>query len=244
MATTSLRRSSILDFVKSDRISGKPPGIGAEVASTTGSPTITTYTDVALNEKYNVYVFNGAGSITFKRPGFARILTVGGGGGGCGFNSSKAAAGGGGGIRWGSFEVAATSYTINVGPGGTGLSGQGQSGSGGNSGVVGIVLSAGARGGRHKDSFSSEGFPGFGGDGGTNGLSNGDGLALGGGAGGLAYGTVISGITFDWSGASIEYGLGQNTSLNVTRNGTANTGECGRYTGNGGSGRVIVMVEV
>ena len=221
------------------RVRGESPIGFASVSATTGSPTEGSRTIDGTD--YNVYVFTGSGSITFDNPGFARILAVGGGGGGVGYNSSKAAAGGGGGVRWGSFEVSATTYTVEVGAGGA-AAGNNQAGTGGDSAVTGILVSSGARGGNHLNTFVSHAYPGFGGNGGSNGRSNGDGLALGGGAGGLAYGSVVAGITFDWSGSSVEYGLGQQTSLNSTRAGTANTGEAGRYVGNGGSGVVIVMV--
>jgi hypothetical protein len=243
MAVTSMRRSSIFNFIKSNKISAKPPSIGAQVLSTTGSPVVGTYTDTSLNKKYDRYVFNGSGSITFKRPGYARVLVVGGGGGAAGFATNQTGAGGAGGVRWGSFRVNASAYTVTVGGGGGGVTG-GDAGSGGNSGLVGILLSSGGRGGKHRDGFVSNAYPGFGGNAGSNGYANGFGLALGGGAGGLAYGSAVTGITFDWSGSSIQYGLGQDASLGSTRNGTANTGECGRYRGAGGSGRVIVMVEV
>ena len=67
---------------------------------------------------YRVHTFNSGGSITFDTGGNVEVLVVGGGGGGSG--AFSAGGGAGGMIYSASYPVAAGSYTIVVGAGGTG----------------------------------------------------------------------------------------------------------------------------
>jgi hypothetical protein len=69
MAVTSMANSSIANYNKFNRMD-KDSALQAQVASTTGSPTVTT------DGSATVYSFTGSGSITVSRAGFAHILTL------------------------------------------------------------------------------------------------------------------------------------------------------------------------
>ena len=179
----------------------------ADVSGTTGSPTISTYTDGGIG--YTVYKFTGSGSITLGRAGLCDVLLIGGGGGGGG------GVGGGGGA--GSFLSVTGAYlpsgaqTVVVGAGGAGRSfGSTDIGMPGNNGIASSLWSfyapAGGGGGAIAYSYSSSGYSSAGLNGGS-----------GGGAGGFGTGSTAS------SGAGIS-GLGN-------AGGTAAT-----YLGGGGGG--------
>jgi len=64
------------------------------ISGTTGSPTITTFTDGGKN--YKAYAFTGSGTITFTKDGLVDVLCIGGGGGGGTMTGNTDRAGGGG----------------------------------------------------------------------------------------------------------------------------------------------------
>ncbi len=88
----------------------------AVVGSTTGSPTISSYT--ASGVTYDLYVWSANGSVTLSSAGYARILVV--GGGAQGTTGLGGQAGGGGYIIAGGYTLAAATLTVTVGAGGTG----------------------------------------------------------------------------------------------------------------------------
>lgn len=99
------------------------PLTSADVAYTSGSPTITT------SGAYTIYSFTGSGTIVFGRAGLlSRALCVGGGGGGGGDNPNPTAgwesAGGGGAggqvVPLSDFFVRASTYSVVIGAGGPG----------------------------------------------------------------------------------------------------------------------------
>ena len=91
-------------------------GANAAVGSTTGSPTISSYTSGGVT--YDLYVWSANGSVTLSRAGYARILVVGGGAQGtAGLGGQN---GGGGYIIAGGYTLAAATLTVTIGAGGSG----------------------------------------------------------------------------------------------------------------------------
>ena len=199
-----------------------------------------TYTDGGgLAYKYVTFTSNG--TLTITRQGFADILVVGGGGGG-GFYGTAQAGGGAGGVRWGTFELAATTYSVTVGSGSVGVT-SGTAATGGSSGVAGVLLVGGGAGAREGTiSNPSVGANGVGGGGSPGAVAQGGqtGFHEGGGAGGTVYGsTQRDGIANDYTGTSVTYGTG---GPSTTGAGAANTGNGGGAGSAGGSGVVVVRV--
>jgi len=185
-------------------------------------------------------VVDGAKSVTFDNPGYADLLVVGGGGGGE-FDGEFGASGGGGGgaVRFGVFEVAATSYTVTVGSGGA----AGDLTTGGASSFGSILQAGGGRGPRISGDQTSITLQAHGGGGSTGALYATDGSSSfnGGGQGGTVYGSNnYDGISLDYDGTTREYGKGGTSATTV-----ANTGEGGKIGDNAGEdGIVIVRVQV
>lgn len=88
---------------------------GADVDSTTGSPTVSTYSSGGIN--YKTYKFTGTGSITLLKGGLVDVLLVGGGGGGG--NVYGGGGGAGGHIYKTSYYLPLGSTTITIGAGGS-----------------------------------------------------------------------------------------------------------------------------
>ena len=257
-----LSRWGMVTLIKRDTDSWTAQGGGAapkaRVASTTGSPVVTSYTSGAVT--YDVYRFNGSGSITMDRAGLADVLVVGGGAGG-GTGSSPGAGGAGGFIErsnvW--FPLGATTVYVGAAGGAGGLltsGGQGQS-----SYVAGIVA-VGGGGGGSGDYSDRQPHPGACGGGGGRTGPSGDGMAGaigqgtigspprggngaslsggGGGAGGDASGsTGGAGVATTITGSSLTFSVGGSIG---SGNATVNTGNGGGANANGGSGVVIVRV--
>lgn len=258
-----LSRWGMVTLIKRDTDSWTAQGGGAapkaRVASTTGSPVVTSYTSGAVT--YDVYRFNGSGSITMDRAGLADVVVVGGGAGG-GTGASPGAGGAGGFLErtnvW--FPLGAT--TVYVGSGG-GAGAQLTAGGQGQSSYVGGIVATGGGGGGSGDYGDRQPHPGACGGGGgkpgtaasagqtgeigqgtvgspVRGGNGADSAAGGGGAGGDASGsTGGAGVATTITGSSLTFSVGGSIG---SGNATANTGNGGGANSNGGSGVVIVRV--
>jgi len=203
------------------------------------------YTD-GNGVEWNYYTFTSSGTLTVSTAGFADILVVGGGGGGARSLSSYMG-GGGGGVRYGIFELPATSLTVTVGPGGASLSNTSNANpvagaTGGESSVGSILIVGGGQGGYGSQSSSTNvNVPGTGGGGSAGGTRNNGtvGNANGAGAGGTVTGAAeIDGISLSYTGSAVEYGEGGNSGV-----GSA-AGAGGWSPTNGVDGIVIVRVQI
>lgn len=211
----------------------------ASISATTGSPATGTFTD-SDGFEWQYYDFTGNGSITFDSAGYVDALVVGGGAGSnqsTGSGRTARAGGGAGVVRRGPFYFEAGTYALTIGAGGAGTTGA-ASGAGSASTLGSEIRAAG---GDKALSFytnvSTTMFNGNGGHGGgvwisttTSGNSHGSG----------AYGTpnTYNGLTLNYNGSDIEYGVGGYSATPV-----ANTGSGGVWTaGSGTSGRIIVKV--
>jgi hypothetical protein len=193
----------------------------ATVSGTTGSPTVTSITG------YTVYDFAASGSFTLPATGWVETLVCGGGGGAA---TGTGGSGGGGGVRYGSFLLAAGTYTVTVGAGGAG----GASGSpGGLSEIVGVVSVGGGEGANSRTTH------GWGG-GGAGAAAGAD---LGAGAGTVGRTDPADGVTSSIDGTSRMYGRGGPNTGGIA----PVYGSGGRYNTSGeagATGRVIIRVAV
>ena len=199
-----------------------------------------TYTDGGVNYKY--ITFTGNGTLTVTQAGFADILVVAGGGGG-GSVDGATAGGGAGCLRFGTFSLSATAFTVTIGGGGAGTAINNSKGGVGGTTSFGSILFSGGGAGcfiRVSGPALEDGIGGGGSAGGVSGVAAG---SVGGGAGGTLWGGANSynGITINYDNTSTERGMGGYT----TGAGTANTGNGGGTNGTaGGSGVVIIRVKV
>lgn len=116
MAVTRMSRSSVSDYNKTNRLSGKSDF----TPQATGG---TTYTDTVSGVTYKYHVFTASGDFVVTNPHdglFNYILIAGGGSGGGGFSSNNAESGGGGGggVIFGSAKLTAGTYPVVIGAGG------------------------------------------------------------------------------------------------------------------------------
>ena len=176
MAVTSMANSSIANYNKFNRMD-KDSALQAQVASTTGSPSITT------DGSATIYSFTGSGSITVSRAGFVQLLVIGGGGSG---GVSRGGGGAGGGmLSVAQAYLSAGTATVVVGAGGASQASAGDNygltGVSGNTSRIGDFFSPGGGGG----GMASYDFPDIGtrSNAGQNGGS-------GGGAGGFNTGVT------------------------------------------------------
>jgi hypothetical protein len=204
-----------------------------------------TYTDGGIDYAY--WTFNSNGSLTVTKAGFLDIMVIGGGGGGA-RNEIRRSGGGAGCVRYGIFEVSATTHSITVGAGGAGAhsgsSGSLQQGGNGSPSTFGSVLRSGGGGGGRALSTSGGFALSAVGDGGSGGGANTSSDANGGGAGPSG---GIAGIDLNYSGSSVTYGLGGASSVaTAAASDLGNGGNCSTNatTNNGGSGIVIARVRV
>lgn len=165
----------------------RTPGLGAVVASTTGSPEITTGV-VFEGMTGTVYKWLNGGTITFSTGGDVYYLAVAGGGGGGGNEFGVAGGGGAGGMVGGEttskFTATASSYTITVGAGGTGgVLTTSPATNGGNSSITGAnaptAAVGGGRGGGGENWQGSSYRAGSGGSGGGGSWEDGAAAAAG-----------------------------------------------------------------
>jgi hypothetical protein len=216
------------------------------VTETTGSPTVSSAVEIS-GVVYDIYTFNGDGSITFSGTGYVDILAVGGGGGGSGSNASARISGGGGGeVFYGGWQVTDGSYTVTIGAAGasSGIpAGQGESTNFGT-----VIKAGGGAGGIAKADYSGAGYS-YNGQGGGMGGSGGVGIddngftRTGGGAGGSVWATnFYDGRPIDITGSTVSYGR----AVNTRANGVANLGEGSGWSTSysGSAGRIIVRVAV
>ncbi|HEY7884870.1 MAG TPA: hypothetical protein VIC08_08005 [Cellvibrionaceae bacterium] len=200
--------------VTSQSTSNVAPETKLSVTGTTGSPSVSS--NVSIGGKiYNIYTFNGAGSISFSNSGWAEVLCVGAGGGAC-ENWGVRGGGAGGEVFFGGVFLNAGTYAVAVGGGGGGRSGNRDT----NRFFAGKGASGGAAGSLASNNISS---------------------SAGGGAGGTVWGGAdTAGRPINITGSSVTYGAARNSG-----GGGANTGQGGGPGANaGGSGRVVVRVEV
>jgi hypothetical protein len=206
-------------------------GIGAAVISgTTGSPTITSGTVIG-GTAYDIYQFNGSGSITVADEGYVDVLVIGGGGGGA---TAGAGAGAGGCLYLEQTFLPAATHTLTVGAGGAGGSAPASFYTvGGNNGIasqIGLFYIAPGGGGgaprNYKYNSTDEGFGA-----GKNGGSGGGAAAGQTAAGSNTAGLGISGLGNNGGTSAISYGAGGGGGAGATgSNGTNTAG------GNGGAG--------
>jgi hypothetical protein len=248
MAVTSMANSSIKNFQKRNTIRQTTPY--ATVSATTGSPTIST--NVAIGDKtYNIYTFNGAGSVTFSKEGFVDLAVIGGGGGAVSTPFALSSGGGGGGVLFGSTLVSIETVSVSVGAGGAGNSAENvRAGKGGVSSFGSVMKINGGAGGYTSNSngWNADGVAGAGGgEGGVQRHAPAT-KARGSGAGSNVFATnVFDGRTINITGSNVTYGAAKATDAGA---GGANTGDgAGAATTGasgfaGGSGRVIVRVQI
>lgn len=218
------------------------PLADSNVSATTGSPTITTFTDSGIN--YKSYKFTGSGSITFTKSGLIDVLVVAGAGsstGNVGFGS-----GAGGMIRIDGFLVNAVTETITVGAGAGGGGFRGGQSSIGKLTAVGggpnahnvndLVCFGGSSGSKNAGSTSGQNVAGQGNIGFVGGTGGGGGA---GGNGGSTAGGV--GLADSITGTSVTYATGGASTGGA---GAANTGNGagGTAAAAGGSGVVVIRV--
>ena len=133
-----------------------------------------------------VHTFTRSGTFTVSVPTTARILLV--GGGGAGGNTFGGGGGAGGMVEVSDVALAAGTYTVTVGAGGTPGSGQGCGGKGGNTSIAigGVTLHEAAGGGGGGGWTSRAGVAGGSGGGGCGGNAGGAGTSGQGNAGATA----------------------------------------------------------
>jgi hypothetical protein len=202
------------------------------------------------NISYQSITFTGAGSLIIQKPGRIEAMIIAGGGGGARGDTSKSGGGdelGGGGagaLKWGEFFISTGSYAVSIGGGGGGVNAALAAGAGGASSISGLISCGGGQGGfAHWEGVSDAGQGAAGGCKSGKRVGGGAATLPGGGVGGSGSysGGLSDGISLNYSGGSVTYGIGGNA-LNVS--GRTNSGDGGGYAANGGSGIVIVRVEL
>tara|TARA_R110000787_G_scaffold286422_1_gene404795 strand:+ start:551 stop:1741 length:1191 start_codon:yes stop_codon:yes gene_type:complete len=134
--------------------------VEAVVSSSTGA-VVTSYVDAGTNINYDVYTFNGAGTIVFSVAGDVDILAVGGGGSG---GTTIGGGGGAGQFIEQSTAVTATSYPITIGAGGIYPGGAQVAGAnGGVTTALGLTAIGGGGGGAYSSKNPKTGASGGGG---------------------------------------------------------------------------------
>lgn len=242
---------------------GLPSSTYMTISDTTGSPTITEYTDVDGN--WRSYTWDSDGSFTVSAGGDVEYeLVAGGGGGGGGAIYSYAGGAGAGGVLQGATNLTPGVYSVSIGSGGVGGSTSGRSTSGGASTAIGLTAIGGGGGGagvlggpEGLGGGSGGGGKGEPSDGGTGtvgqGYDGGNGAGSAGGGGGGAGGASADassnnggnggpGITSQITGSDIAgggAGSGQSTSGTATHGGgaaaPAGSDASGASGGNGSS---------
>lgn len=209
----------------------------AAVGSVTGSPGTGTFTD-GNGFDWDYYRFTGNGSIQFTADGYADVLVLGGGASSANVTNRKAG-GGAGAIRYGLQYFAAGTYAVTVGAAGSGVT-NGIS-NGGSSSSIGsaIVAGGGSRALAFDQQVISARFDGLSGSGGAINIEQ---SLTGDYEGGGALGTPnnYDGISLNYTGSAVTYGVGGNSVAPV-----ANTGSGGDFDVNGGAGSDgVVIVKV
>ncbi len=191
-----------------------PTGVVPPIA--TGG-TITNITQGGVNYRVHTFTTTGTSTFTVTRGGQIEYLIVAGGGGGVGSNNCCIGAGGGGagGYLTGITQVSAGTYSITVGPGGTGAQ------NGTNSSAFGLTAFGGGYGARYTGAANVA----------ANNASNGG--SGGGGTHDNIYGVNGSGTAGQGNSG------GPNTGVGVVGGGGGGAGEPGFIGGavNGNNGR-------
>jgi hypothetical protein len=241
MAVTRMSRSSIGNFAKANVLSGPD---GAVVSATTGSPSLSSGVTIG-GKNYDLYTFDGAGSMTFSKEGYVDLAVIGGGGGAASGSFNRTASGGGGGVLVASTFASAETVTVAVGAGGAG-GGLDRAGRGGVSSFGSVMKINGGAGGWASNAgaiiFGDAGAGG--GEGGVYIYDSGSAKPRGSGAGSTIFATnLYDGRPVDITGASVTYGESKASGTGDGGNNTGDGGGCSASSA-GGSGRVIVRVEV
>lgn len=239
MSVRKMSTSTVKDRRDYSNMSTSVSSGWAEIASSSVSPA--EYSDGDIVWQY--YKFTATGTITFASPGYVDLLVVGGGGGG-GISSPFPSSGGGGAgaVRWGVHPVEAIEYTATVGAGGVFSVGYAVAG---NSSFGSVLKSGGGRSPRITDYDPHDRLAPLGGGGASGGMTSFEATVTnmpGGGAGGSVYGAnLYDGISLNYDGSSVEYGVGGRLSVTPVAN-TGSGGREGNY--NGTDGVVIVRVRI
>lgn len=244
MAVTRMSYSGIDSFVKSNKASGAVSVVPPRVSATTGSPTISSGVSIG-GKNYDVYTFDGAGSITFSNEGYVDLAVIGGGGGAAHASFNRNAGGGGGGVLIGSTFVSAETVTVAVGAGGA-SGGVGRAGKGGVSSFGSVMKINGGAGGHASNApITVAGDAGAGGgEGGVYIYDSGTAKPRGSGAGSTVFATnIYDGRPVDITGSSVTYSESKADGTGAGGNNTGDGGAVGTANA-GGSGRVIVRVQV
>jgi hypothetical protein len=216
----------------------------ATVSATAGSPSLSSGVSIG-GKNYDVYTFDGAGSMTFSKEGYVDLAVIGGGGGSANASFSRRAGGGGGGVLVGSTFVSAGTVTVAVGAGGA-SGGTNRAGKGGVSSFGSVMKINGGAGGWASNSpvtFNGDAGAG-GGEGGVYIYDSGSSQPRGSGAGSTVFATdTWDGRPVDITGTSVTYGESKASGSGASGNNTGDGGAVG-VSSDGGSGRVIVRVEV
>jgi hypothetical protein len=204
----------------------------AVISSTTGSPSIGTFTD-ANGFSWQYFDFTGNGSVVVSEAGYADCLVLGGGGGTRDYGSNRRAGGGSGRIIYGQQYLAAATYTVTIGTGGAFSTGDGFAAPGGLTSLGSLIQAGGGNGGAggSMDIVNASGFGGpAGGVSRTGAINN---FANGAGAG-----SGTNGQTLNYNGSDLVYARGGFSGISPV----ANRGDGCGLSGSGSSGRLIVKV--
>jgi hypothetical protein len=202
----------------------------SSISGTTGSPTITNFTESGVT--YRTYAFTGSGTITTTKAGVCEVVIIAGGGGGGSQGTGGRAAGGGGagGYFSGAFTLPLGASTITIGGGG----------------AAGSTASPGV-----KSEIASTSYGVMGGGGGIFNDQNGQRGASGGGAGSGDGGTRTGGTAYlsnvgndggnSTDGGTAGGGGGAGAAASLKNGGTGKTstinGTSTERAGGGGGGR-------
>lgn len=198
----------------------------AVISGTTGSPTITDYTDG--DGTWRAYEFTGAGSFTVGVAGGIEYeLIAGGGGGGGGVSFRRGAGGGAGGVLRGTTTLTPGTYSVVIGTAGSGGStgNSGRSTSGGNSTAIGLTaIGGGGGGGDNAPPVAAlSGGSGGGGGGSEPGAAGTSGQGFAGGAGNTNAGGGGGGAGAAGGAGSSAVGGNGGAGLTTAINGTSRT---------------------
>ncbi len=234
--------------------SGLPAGFRVGVANKVGG--IPTGGTVTTDGDYTIHTFTTSGTLIVPSDITAEVLVVGGGGASAksGGGDGGGSGGAGGGVqRDASFNITPNTYPVTIGNGGATRADRGTGASGGNSSLGSLLVAGGGIGGGvFTEPGGSSGSP----QSNSGGANSGDWGGGGGGAGGVGLtGNSYTdnraggpGISYNISGASIEYGKGGGQSVpTAVQHGVDGTGGGGgcMYGGSaaqatGGKGIVII----
>lgn len=187
---------------------------------------------------YRVHKFTSSSDITFDQAGYVDVLIVGGGGaGGASYNYDMGGGGGAGGLieRYNHY-VDATTYSVNVGAGGTPSNGAVISARGSDSSFGNIVAFGGGRGGNRYATYDRTYMDGASGGGGADNSDLGGSSISGQGFDGGMAGSDISGGGGGAGGSGGAPGIGFSTCFGGDGRPTYFDNDTGDWMAGGGAG--------